>query len=109
MLILYFLRPLLRLSIAFLWLWSGIVSLFFFPHEQSYQFLAGIRGITGSAAPITLYGLALMDITSRFGYLVRVPNTPVDDYLQLTLIFLYTLTITFSLCLNSGYIHLARF
>ncbi|MCK5666118.1 MAG: hypothetical protein KAI17_21660, partial [Thiotrichaceae bacterium] len=39
----------------------GIVSIFFFPAEQSYQFLAA-SGITGSAVPAMLYGLALMDI-----------------------------------------------
>jgi uncharacterized protein YbjT (DUF2867 family) len=92
---LYFLRPLLRLSIAFLWLWSGIVSLFFFPHEQSYQFLAA-SGITGSAAPMTLYGLALMDIILGLATLFAYRIRPLILF-QLTLIFLYTLTITFTL------------
>ena len=60
---LYFLRPLLRLSIAFLWIWSGIVSIFFFPHQQSYQYLAA-SGITGNVAPFILYGLALRVIVN---------------------------------------------
>jgi len=92
---LYFLRPLLRLSISFLWIWSGIVSIFFFPPEQSYQFLEA-SGISGSAAPITLYGLALMDITlglaTLFAY--RIRSLMIS---QLTIIFLYTITITFTL------------
>jgi len=92
---LYFLRPLLRLSIAFLWVWSGIVSIFFFPHEQSYQFLAA-SGISGNAAPIMLYGLALMDIilglTTLFAYRIRQLLL-----FQLVIIFLYTITITFTL------------
>ena len=92
---LYFLRPLLRLSIAFLWLWSGIVSIFFFPPEQSYQFLAA-SGITGSAAPVMLYGLALMDIILGLATLSAYRIRPLILF-QLTIIFLYTLTITFTL------------
>lgn len=92
---LYFLRPLLRISIAFLWLWSGIVSIFFFPHEQSYQFLAA-SGITGNAAPIMLYGLAVMDIILGLATLSAYKIRPLILF-QLTLIFLYTLAITFTL------------
>ncbi len=92
---LYFLRPLLRLSIAFLWIWSGIVSIFFFPPEQSYQFLAA-SGITGSAAPFMLYGLAVMDIILGIATLSTYRIRPLILF-QLTIIFLYTLTITFTL------------
>ena len=92
---LYFLRPLLRLSIAFLWLWSGIVSIFFFPHEQSYQFLAA-SGITGNVAPITLYGLALMDIILGLATLSAYRIRPLILF-QFIIIFLYTLAITFTL------------
>lgn len=92
---LYFLRPLLRLSIAFLWIWSGIVSIFFFPPEQSYQFLEA-SGISGSAVPITLYGLALMDITLGLATLFAYRIRPLMIS-QLTIIFLYTITITFTL------------
>ncbi len=92
---LYFLRPLLRLSIAFLWIWSGIVSFFFFPPEQSYQFLAA-SGITGNMAPIMLYGLALMDIILGLATLCDYRIRPLILF-QLTIIFLYTVTITFTL------------
>ncbi len=92
---LYFLRPLLRLSIAFLWMWSGIVSIFFFPQEQSYQFLAA-SGITGNAAPVMLYGLALMDIILGLATLLAYRIRPLI-FFQFIIIFLYTLTITFTL------------
>ena len=92
---LYFLRPLLRLSIAFLWIWSGLVSIFFFPAEQSYQFLAA-SGITGNAAPAMLYGLALMDIVIGLATLTVYRIRPLILF-QLTIIFLYTLMITFTL------------
>lgn len=58
---LYFVRPILCLSIAFVWLWSGITSLLFYPRELSYQLLAGI-GVAGIGAPLALYGLAALDI-----------------------------------------------
>ncbi|MBD9358690.1 SDR family oxidoreductase [Methylomonas albis] len=67
---LYFLRPVLRYVIAIVWLWSGITSLFFYPHALSYQLLAAL-GITGSGAPITLYGLAAMDIALGLATLSR--------------------------------------
>lgn len=92
---LYFLRPLLRLSIAFLWIWSGIVSIFFYPVEQSYQFLAA-SGITGSAAPAMLYGLAIMDIILGIATLLAYRIRPLILF-QFSLIALYTLTITFTL------------
>ncbi len=92
---LYFLRPLLRLSIAFLWIWSGVVSIFFFPAEQSYQFLAA-SGITGHAAPFMLYGLAIMDIVIGCMTLTAYRIRPLILF-QLTIIFLYTLMITFTL------------
>lgn len=67
---LYFARPLLCLSIAFVWLWSGITSLLFYPHELSYRLLADIS-ITGVGAPLTLYGLAALDIVLGLATLAR--------------------------------------
>ncbi len=67
---LYFLKPLLRYTIAFVWLWSGITSLFFYPHQLSYQLLVPL-GISGVGAPMTLYGLAAMDIALGLATLAR--------------------------------------
>ena len=92
---LYFLRPVLRVSIAFLWIWSGLVSIFLFPVEQSYQFLAA-SGISGNVAPVMLYGLAGMDIlfglATLGAYRIRLLIL-----LQMTVVFLYTLIITITL------------
>lgn len=59
--------PLLRWSIALLWLASGIVSLGIYPVEQSYALLAQ-TGVTGAMAPLALYGAAALDIL--FGVLI---------------------------------------
>lgn len=92
---LYFLRPLLRLSIAFLWLWSGIVSIFFYPPEESYRFLAA-TGMTGIAAPIMLYGLALLDIALGLATLAAYRLRRLI-LMQFTLVLIYTLIVSIGL------------
>ena len=67
---LYFFQPLLGLAIALVWLWSGITSLFFYPHALSYRLLAD-AGVAGIAAPLALHGLAAMDIALGMATLSR--------------------------------------
>ncbi len=67
---LFFLRPLLRLTIGLLWLTTGIVSLGLYPVEQSHQLLAQV-GITGPLAPVALYGAALLDMALGAATLAR--------------------------------------
>ncbi|RYY83945.1 MAG: SDR family oxidoreductase, partial [Comamonadaceae bacterium] len=52
--------PFLRLAVAFLWLWTGIVSLGLYPVADSYALLARV-GLHGALATIALYGAALFD------------------------------------------------
>ncbi len=89
---LFFLRPLLRLSIGFLWLFTGIVSAFLYPIEESYKLLA-TTGISGLWAPIMLYSAAALDgmlgIATLVGYRIRVVVG-----LQLLLMLGYTTIIT---------------
>jgi uncharacterized protein YbjT (DUF2867 family) len=51
----------LRLSIAAVWIWTGIVSLGLYPREASYELLAR-TGITGPMATVALYAGALLDL-----------------------------------------------
>lgn len=55
------LLPVLRWSVALVWIVTGIVSLGLYPVEESYALLARV-GITGSMAPVMLYGAALLDL-----------------------------------------------
>lgn len=55
------LLPLLRFSIATVWVVTGIVSLGLYPVQQSYLLLERV-GVTGTFAPLLLYGAALLDI-----------------------------------------------
>ncbi|MFC1748300.1 NAD(P)H-binding protein [Pseudomonadota bacterium] len=91
---LYLLRPLLRISIAFLWIFTGIVSAFVFPIEQSYAMLAK-AGISREWAPIMLYGAAFTDLALGVATLMRYRISLVAS-IQIAIVLLYTVIITFS-------------
>jgi uncharacterized membrane protein YphA (DoxX/SURF4 family) len=55
------LLPLLRLSVALVWIVTGIVSLGIYPVEQSYELLAR-TGVPAALRPLALYGAALLDL-----------------------------------------------
>jgi uncharacterized protein YbjT (DUF2867 family) len=55
------LAPLLRLSLALVWIWTGIVSFGLFPVADSYALLAQV-GVTRAWAPLMLYGAAALDL-----------------------------------------------
>jgi uncharacterized protein YbjT (DUF2867 family) len=53
--------PALRMAIALLWIWTGIVSLGLYPVEDSLALLARV-GLHGDAARWALYGAAALDL-----------------------------------------------
>jgi uncharacterized protein YbjT (DUF2867 family) len=63
------LLPLLRLSIATVWIIAGVVSLGLYPREESFALLAH-TGITGALAPVALYGAAGLDLALGIGTLL---------------------------------------
>lgn len=89
------LLPLLRISIALVWIWTGIVSLGLYPTGQSYELLARV-GITGVLAPVMLYGAAVLDLLVGIGTLVLRRRRWLW-LLQLAVIGAYTVIITFKL------------
>lgn len=89
------LLPLLRVSIALVWIVTGIVSLGLYPVQDSYALLARV-GITGMLAPLMLYGAALLDLA--FGIAILVMKRRYWLWLaQLAVIGFYTLIITWKL------------
>jgi len=86
------LQPVLRLSIAAVWLIAGVVSMGVYPVEESYVLLARV-GVTGTLAPIALYGAAALDIAFGLGTLF-LQNRRLLWLAQATLILVYTLIIT---------------
>jgi uncharacterized protein YbjT (DUF2867 family) len=89
------LLPLLRISIALVWIWTGIVSLGLYPTEQSYELLARV-GITGVLAPVMLYGAAVLDLLVGIGTLILRRRRWLW-LLQLAVIGGYTIIISFKL------------
>lgn len=89
---LYFLRPLLRLSIAFTWLSAGLVSAFFYPAAQSYAMLQTL-GASDWIAPLLLYSAAGLDCVLGLATLstrwVRLAGM-----MQIAIMLLYTVIIT---------------
>lgn len=67
---LHFLRPLLRISIAAVWIGSGVVSLFFFPYETSEGWLVRV-GIPSAWTGLTLIMASIADIGLGLATLVR--------------------------------------
>ena len=63
------LLPLLRGSIAAVWLVTGILSLGVYPVQQSYALLAGV-GVPAGLSPLLLYGAALLDLALGAGTLL---------------------------------------
>lgn len=91
---LYFLKPLLRYTIAFLWIYTAIVSAFVFPVEQSYIMLEK-AGITGLWAPVMLYGAAVTDFALGMATLMAY-KIKLTACLQVAVIVLYSIIISFS-------------
>jgi nucleoside-diphosphate-sugar epimerase len=86
---LFFLRPVLRVSLAFLWIASGLLSLGLYPVEKSYAMLASL-GLSGSLASIALFGGAMIDLL--LGALLLRPWRPVFiGWLQLASMAVFTL------------------
>jgi len=91
------LLPVLRGSVALVWIVTGIVSLGLYPVADSYDLLAR-TGVPPSLAPLMLYGAASLDIA--FGLLVLVLRDGARRLLwraQAALILLYSLVIAWKL------------
>ena len=89
---LYFIRPLLKISIALVWLWAGIVSAVLYPVADSYQMLQHV-GISGIFAPLTLYGASFADfclgVATLFSWRLRLIVS-----LQVAIMLIYSIVIT---------------
>ena len=89
---LFLLLPALRMSVAFVWIYTGLTSLFFYPHDDSYAMLSEI-GLTGSMAVLALYGAAILDIALGISVLLRW-RVVLSGVVQLAVIAGYTVLIS---------------
>lgn len=90
----------IRLTLATIWLFTGIVSLGIYPVEDSLRLLARV-GIYGNFALITLYGEALLDIV--IGLLTLFKPSQRLWQVQAAIIVGYTAVI--SVCLPKFWLH----
>lgn len=63
------LLPVLRWSVAVVWIVTGVLSLGVYPPAQSYALLAAV-GVPAGWAPLLLYAAALLDLALGFGTLL---------------------------------------
>jgi uncharacterized protein YbjT (DUF2867 family) len=89
------LLPVLRFSVALVWIVTGLLSLGIFPVQQSYALLARV-GITGGLAPMFLYAAAVLDLALGIAT-VSMRRRIVLWRLQMAVIVGYSLVITVAL------------
>jgi nucleoside-diphosphate-sugar epimerase len=89
------LLPLLRLSIALVWIVTGVLSLGIYPVAESYLLLARV-GLTGGMAALALYGAAGLDLLMGMGILLLRRRTWLWRA-QIVLIAGYSVIIAFAL------------
>jgi uncharacterized protein YbjT (DUF2867 family) len=92
---LQWLLPLLRWSIAVVWIATGIVSLGLYPASESYALLTRV-GVSAAHAPVFLYGAAALDLFLGFATLIMRRRRWLW-IAQILLILGYTLIITLKL------------
>ncbi len=89
------LLPILRITIALVWIVTGIVSLGLYPVADSYALLTRV-GVTGWLAPVMLFGAALMDLA--FGIAILIMRRRRWLWLaQVAVILFYTAIISWRL------------
>jgi hypothetical protein len=92
------LLPLLRWSVALVWIWTFVVSIGLYPRDQSLELLARL-GAEGWWAQLLLTGAALFDLALGIATLALPPawRSRLVWPLQLGLIGFYTIAITWAL------------
>ncbi len=87
--------PLLRFSVALVWIATGVISAFIYPAAKSYKLLAQ-TGITGPLAPVILYGAAFLDLALGLAMLANY-RVKMVGIVQIVVILVYTAIITLKL------------
>jgi len=87
-----FLMKFAKYSLAFLWVFTGLTSIYFSP-EIGYEILASAN-ITGSMADFSVYAGGALDIVLGLWFLTSV-KTKLCCIVQVAVIALYTAVLTF--------------
>jgi uncharacterized protein YbjT (DUF2867 family) len=87
--------PMLRVSIALVWIGTALVSFGLYPRSASYELLGRV-GVPSTLQPLFLYGAATFDLALGIATLF-LPRRPALWCAQLALILAYTALITWRL------------
>ncbi|MBE7439985.1 MAG: NAD(P)H-binding protein [Spirochaetales bacterium] len=86
--------PVMRISLAFLWIWTGIVSLFLFPVEQSFAWLKATLIPEALLYP-ALVSASMLD--ALLGLLLFTRLRTLAYGIQFVTVLVYTIILTFAL------------
>ncbi|KTD56508.1 NAD(P)H-binding protein [Legionella shakespearei] len=92
---LFFLKPLLKISIAFIWLFTAACCLFLYPVTASYELLAQV-GVSSFWQPVLFYTACLLDAGIGIAVLFNI-QVQKTSLLQIMLITGYTAVLTWKL------------
>lgn len=92
---LYFLKPVLQFSLAFVWLMTAIACLFIFPQIESFDWLLK-AGVNTTWQPYVFYGASIVDLLIGLCLLIGYQLKKIN-ILQLGIIIFYTIFITWRL------------
>ncbi len=92
---LFFLKPTLKLSIAFVWIFTAITCLFFYPKSGSY-FLLSQMGVSTFWQPILFYGASIVDAYLGVAMLCTIQVRTVA-LIQILMIVIYSSLLTWKL------------
>lgn len=88
-------KPILKLSLAFMWIASALTSAWLFPQQMSYQLLTSI-GAPSNWQPLLLYGASAINLLIGLALLLNF-KPRVNYILQFLIISCYTFIITWKL------------
>jgi nucleoside-diphosphate-sugar epimerase len=92
---LYFLRPALRIGLAFIWIATALISAFIYPLEKSAGMVAGL-GATGWQANALVYAGAAVDGILGFALLFNI-RPALIGLLQIAMIAIFTVLASFAI------------
>jgi uncharacterized protein YbjT (DUF2867 family) len=92
---LFFLKPILRLSLAFVWLFTALSCFFFYPKSASYALLAQ-AGVKAFWQPILFYSASILDAVIGLAMLINY-RIKLICLLQIVIIVFYTGVITIAM------------
>lgn len=92
---LYFLKPVLKWSIAFIWLFTAICCLWLYPRTASYDLLAQV-GVSSFWQPVLFYSACIVDAGIGLAVLFNIQYRK-TALLQIVLIIIYSAILTWKI------------